>query len=61
MKSVWRALAWIGIASVLGPGSSIPNDFDALFQIGGLALTLVGTFGMVLAGRPSVPHYDNDD
>ena len=51
MKNVWRGLAWFGVALILGPGSSIPNAYDAVFQVLGLFLTVSGTLGMVFSGR----------
>ncbi len=51
MKMFWRGVAWFGVALVLGPGSSIPNDYDAVFQIIGLLLTLTGTLAMLVTGR----------
>ncbi len=51
MKTACRILSWVGVGMVLGPGSSFPNNYDAVWQLFGLLFTVTGTIGMMLAGR----------
>lgn len=51
MRNVWRGLTWLGVFLVLGPGSSIPNDFDVLYAIAGIFLISIGVLGVVFSSR----------
>ncbi len=51
IKNIFRLVLWLGIASVLGPGSSIPNHFDMLFLIGGIFLMTLGALGVMLSSK----------
>ena len=52
MKKVYfRLIAWLGLLTVIGPGTSITNDYDMLFLVGGLFFMSIGVIGMLTSGR----------
>jgi hypothetical protein len=48
MRHAFRIIAWSGIALAMGPGSSIPNDYDAICLMGGVLMVSIGAMGMIV-------------
>ncbi|MCB1134719.1 MAG: hypothetical protein KDK78_00500 [Chlamydiia bacterium] len=46
-RTVPRAVAIFGVILALGPGYCIPNAFDMLWRMAGVAIMLVGSLSMV--------------
>ena len=54
-KWLFRLIVWGGIFCVMGPGSSIHNQYDALFHVGGIVFLSVGFIGILLSSRRIPP------